>query len=96
MVQLQNKLKLSDTEIANWENKYNTLHLYDIKLESQYIDLKNQTKKAEIDAEKAKADLNNIKKEIDITANKINELKKNPANRDCAKLIESIKNKTIK
>lgn len=96
LVELQNKLKLADNEILNWENKYNILHTYDIKLESQYAELKKQTEKAEIDAEKAKADLNVIKKEIEITKNKINELKKNQANRNCEDLIISIKNKTIK
>lgn len=92
--ELESQKKLVDLEINSWRAKSDSLRQLDVKLQADLAKQAAQTKKAEIEAQKSKANLDRLKKDIAETEHKIEEFKKNPPNRTGDALLESLKNKT--
>jgi chromosome segregation ATPase len=92
--ELEKNKKAVDIDIKVIREKYDSLDVIDKKLKSDIIKLESEIKKAETEASKSKTKFLELKKELSVTRQKIEDFKKNPPNRTGDALLESLKNKT--
>lgn len=92
--ELEAQKKAVDLEIITWRAKSDSLRQLDIKLQSEITKQELLTKKAELEANKSKANLDKMRQDLAETQHKIEEIKNNPPNRTGDALLESLKNKT--
>jgi chromosome segregation ATPase len=90
---LQKQKAAVDIEINSWKAKSDSLKQLDIKLQSELVKQEAQTKKAEIEANKSKANLDKLRHDMAETKSKINDFKNHPPNRTGDSLLQSLKNK---
>lgn len=91
---LEEQKKAVDIEIVTWRAKSDSLKKLDLKLQAEITKQELLTKKAELDAQKSKANLDKMRQDLAETKSKIEEIKNNPPNRTGDALLESLKNKT--
>jgi len=92
--ELEAQKKAVDLEIITWRAKSDSLRQLDIKLQSEITKQEALTKKAEVEANKSKANLDKLRHDLAETQHKIDEIKNHPPNRTGDALLESLKNKT--
>jgi chromosome segregation ATPase len=92
--ELESQKKAVDLEIITWRAKSDSLRQLDIKLQSEITKQEALTKKAEVEANKSKANLDKLRHDLAETQHKIDEIKNHPPNRTGDALLESLKNKT--
>ena len=90
---LQTVKDSSDTKIAEWHSKFDSIRGEAIILKTQVEQLSKQTIVAEAAAAKSKAELDAAKSYAESLRANIDKLEKNPANRTGLDLIQSLKNK---
>jgi predicted nucleic acid-binding Zn-ribbon protein len=86
--------KQNQAEILRWKSTYDSLVKLDITLSKAVIELEKQLDDAIKNANYSKGELDKIKNKINETRKKIEDLKKNPINRENEDLLNSLKNKT--
>jgi chromosome segregation ATPase len=92
--ELEEKKKVVDLEIADWKKQFVALKIKDELKAKQLIKFAQNTKAAEIKANKSKEELDKLLLRLAEIRKQIEEFKKHPSNREGDALLESIKNRT--
>ena len=96
ILEFERKEKISEQNIAKWEQKFNALQTKSDSLKNEIARLDRAAAGAEARANSSRRKLERLTQELIKTRKKIEEFKKSPPNRTGDALLESIKNKTSK
>jgi chromosome segregation ATPase len=94
--ELQAERAEMDAEIARRKAAFDSLSTIDLQLQAELSALEAETRLLREQAERSLSDMDAVRKRIAEARKKISELKKSPANRKDADLINSLKLKTNK